>query len=626
MSALANSNFWLMVRLSRTVRRWIPAIVVLLAANTVFGSVSILLVLPVLEYIGHEQGGHGVAPAGGALAGQGAQFLPVMVNILAWTGVEDIFLGLCALIVLAFLLKAGFSVLMLLTNAVVAERLRLHWLDRCASRYLYAPYAAIAAEKQGVVANNIIREPTEASRYVKLYIDFLTNCALALAIVGSMILVEWRIVAFFGVLTVLLMVLMRKVLFGFSMRIGERNIALSQQIVGYVHETASSMKEIRVLGAERLRLAGILDIMRRLARLHIKFQVLKDLPRSLGEFVVVTIGIGVLVGVYFSLQGDLASILPKLAFFALALSRLFALQTELVSQRVTYVNKIPSVRLVLDLMEDPRLEAEQRDPKRRRPIERLETDIVFDRVGFDYGNGVPVLEEVSLAIPRGKLTYVLGSSGVGKSTLLDLLARLYTPVTGAIRCNGGDIGSLDLAQWRARLGYVAQDCVLFNGSIRDNIQVGRPGVSEDDIAAAARMAGIEELIKDKPEGWDTLVGDRGLELSGGQRKRIAIARALAGRPDLLLFDEATTSFEETLEREILNRIRQERPQVTIVLITHRLSSARHADRIHVLEAGRVVASGSYDDIRQTAERLLSQGRAPAQEAAVPGGRAQTRAG
>lgn len=589
--------------LARPVRHWIPLLLVVLVANAIFSSLSILMILPLLEYLAA-----GASPAMGAMGvGEGSSILlERIVALVGWLDFTDPFLGMCLLTIGAFALKAGFATLSVYTNAAFSERLRIYWVQQVAHRYLQAPYGSVVGRKHGVVANNIIREPTEAARFIKIFLHFLTNVAISIALVATMLIVEWQVVAIFVSASVALIVVLRKALFGFSMTLGQRNLGLSQQIVGAVHETVLAMKELRIQVAEGYREQYLIGIMARLGRNQISFQVLKDLPRSLGELFIVSIGLGLLVGAYYMLQGDFGGMLPKLAFLALAISRLFTVLSSLVSQRISYVNKLPSVRLVLDLVRDPALEQDGRERaagSSRAP--RIDGDIVFSDVEFAFEDGTQVLKGICCFFPHGRMTVLLGGSGGGKSTALDLLARLYRPAAGQITCGGRPIEEYALKDWRHRLGYVSQDPILFNGTIRENVLMGRDDISDEALRRAIASAGLDTFLRERELGWDAVVGNQGVALSGGQRKRVAIARAIAGDPDIIILDETTSSFEERLEQEILENIRRKRPDLTVIMITHRISSAAQADHVIVLENGSISASGSFDEVRESAERLAS---------------------
>ena len=223
--------------------------------------------------------------------------------------------------------------------------------------------------------------------------------------------------------------------------------------------------------------------------------------------------------------------------------------------------------------------------------------IQFDRVGFRYRpDGPPVLQEVSLAIAPGQVVGIVGPSGSGKSTLTKLVQRLYVPESGRVLIDGIDLGVVDTAWLRRQVGVVLQENVLFNRSIRDNIALAEPGLPMERVIAAAQLAGAHDFITGLPHGYDTLVGERGASLSGGQRQRIAIARALIGDPRILILDEATSALDYESERIVQDNMRAIARGRTVLVIAHRLSTVRRADRILTLEGGRLVEDGSHEEL------------------------------
>jgi subfamily B ATP-binding cassette protein MsbA len=224
--------------------------------------------------------------------------------------------------------------------------------------------------------------------------------------------------------------------------------------------------------------------------------------------------------------------------------------------------------------------------------------ITFEDVSFTYDGGAPVLQSVSLEVKAGEILALVGPSGAGKSTIFNLIPRFYDPTAGRICIDGQDLRAVTQHSLREQIGIVPQETMLFGGTIRENIRYGRLDANEEEIIAAARVANAHEFIMGFPQQYDTLVGERGMNLSGGQRQRIAIARAILKDPAILLLDEATSSLDnesEELVQEALNRLMQNR---TTVIIAHRLSTIKIAQRIAVLDSGRIIELGTHDELMQ----------------------------
>jgi subfamily B ATP-binding cassette protein MsbA len=225
---------------------------------------------------------------------------------------------------------------------------------------------------------------------------------------------------------------------------------------------------------------------------------------------------------------------------------------------------------------------------------RFERDIVFENVGFAYGTDAPVLRDISFRVPKGKVVAIVGPSGAGKTTLVDLLPRFHEPTAGRILLDGVPLSGIRRHSLRRQLGVVSQETVLLNDTVLANISFGSPGTTREQIEAAARAANASEFIAHLPQGFETVLGERGTRLSGGQRQRIAIARALLRDPPILILDEATSALDtesERLVQQAIERLMQDR---TVLVIAHRLATVRHADQILVLDDGRIVEQGAHE--------------------------------
>jgi ATP-binding cassette subfamily B protein/subfamily B ATP-binding cassette protein MsbA len=230
-------------------------------------------------------------------------------------------------------------------------------------------------------------------------------------------------------------------------------------------------------------------------------------------------------------------------------------------------------------------------------VEHLQQVIDFQNVSLCYpGSERNALHNLNLTIPVGEMIGLVGTSGAGKSSVINLLLGIYAPTEGQVLIDGVDLQALDLRSWRRRIGVVDQDMFVFNSSVADNIRFGKPEASDAEVTAAAEVANADSFIRMLPNGYATLIGDRGYLVSGGQRQRIAIARAVVAQPDLLLFDEATSALDSESERLIQNSVEDLRKGRTIVVIAHRLSTVVKADRIFVLDHGQVVESGTHQEL------------------------------
>jgi ABC-type multidrug transport system fused ATPase/permease subunit len=239
---------------------------------------------------------------------------------------------------------------------------------------------------------------------------------------------------------------------------------------------------------------------------------------------------------------------------------------------------------------------EQDEEATRERIEVVHGDVTFEDVSFEYTPGVPVLKHISFTAPARTTTALVGSSGSGKSTLISLVMTFNRPTEGRILIDGRDLGSLSLYDYRGRIGIVLQDNFLFDGTVAENIRYGRPGATREEMLEVARIAHVDEFVEPLEQGYDSIIGERGIKLSGGQRQRIAIARAILASPSILILDEATSSLDSESEAKIQDGLRALRRDRTTFVIAHRLSTIRGADQILVLEEGEIVERGTHPEL------------------------------
>jgi ABC-type multidrug transport system fused ATPase/permease subunit len=262
--------------------------------------------------------------------------------------------------------------------------------------------------------------------------------------------------------------------------------------------------------------------------------------------------------------------------------------------RARIVASVPAFTALMDFYRDAE---RRRQPNGTLPAGPLRKGLRFEDVTFRYKpEEAPVINDLSATIERGQMVAIVGPSGAGTSTLMALIARLHDPQQGRILIDGADLRDLDIRTWRRRLAVVAQDVFIFNETVAHNIRLGRDEVPMDRVRAAAELAAAAEFIDALPQGYDTILGDRGVRLSGGQQQRIAIARAILAEPDVLILDEATSNLDTFTERAIQRAIEQVSERCTVVVIAHRLSTIRRADKVLVLESGCLREEGAHRDL------------------------------
>lgn len=556
---------------------WVIGFVLL---DTIMASLGIGMILPVFQALLNPQHENRILTT----------VLPMLATLDPDSRLAMLALGTVVL----FGLKAGIAMFSSVASANFLQTLRFHWIDCIGKNYLMGEYLRLAGRKQGELLNDWFNESLAATRFYQSYLSYFSSSVLVLTLVVLGFVVNWQAMLamlFFGGGLVLLV---RSRMYGGSARLSKVKVQLNQQVTTSMVEDLALSRDIKLMLAEELRLDQLAALCDKLKSAILRAAILAEIPRVSGEFLaVLAIMIFVVVGMIV-LKIPVQEIMPMLAFFFIAFYRLVSAGSTAMASRVKALNELHSVRLVNDLVRC----AECREEREiGLPIDCIETDICFSGVGFSYDMDRAVLEEVHAMIPRAKVTFLIGPSGAGKSTLLDILMRLIKPTTGCTEVNGRSAAEFRLQDWRRCFGYVSQDASLFNGSIRMNLQLAKPNASNAEIEEACRLAGAESFIRALPDTYDTLVGDRGHSLSGGQRKRIAIARAIISRPSVLILDEATTSFEQTLERELIKEMRIALPDITVIQVTHRLQSTGDADWVIAMQDGRVFASGPWQDVQ-----------------------------
>ena len=285
----------------------------------------------------------------------------------------------------------------------------------------------------------------------------------------------------------------------------------------------------------------------------------------------------------------LGTFLTYVAFLAM----LVAPVSQIVSIGTQLTEGMAGLERTTDILAE---KPEDQDPKRTVSIGKIEGDVAFEDVDFTYAEGKPVLHKVSFRARPGTVTALVGPSGAGKSTIIGLIAAFYTPTSGRVLVDGVDLSTVRLSSYRTQLGVVLQETFLFDGTIRENVIFSRPEASEEEMKADCGIARVDEFAESFPQGYDTVVGERGVKLSGGQRQRISIGRAILADPRILILDEATSSLDsesEALIQQGLSYLMQGR---TTFVIAHRLSTIRRADQILVIEAGRVIERGTHESL------------------------------
>ena len=503
------------------------------------------------------------------------------------------------LILLSALLRAIFNYLSYLYLELSKIRLVEQLYKRIFEQLQSLSLSFFNQSRAGEIINTLTAEVAQLQMAITCMGFILTKGAVLLVYVAVALTISWPLC----VMAVLLFSLAAVVLSHLTKKVRAASFPVTAargRFTARASELVNGIRTIQTFSSqdfERQRYYQASDEVVASATFAAKKIVL---IKPLAEAIATTILIGmIIVGMtVFVVNGSLN--VAELLTFLFILFRLVPALKELngdFAQLSSYKGSIQNIQTLLETDDKPYV------LDGARPFPGLQKAIEIVDVDFAYEPGAPVLEQVTLTIPKGQTVALVGSSGSGKSTLADLIVRLYDPSSGRILVDGIDFARFDLHSLRSRMAVVSQDTFIFNATVRENIAYGLPDATDEEIVLAAGRSNAIEFIRALPDGLDTGLGDRGVRLSGGQRQRIAIARAILRNPEILILDEATSALDSVSEKLIQDSLERLSVGRTVITIAHRLSTIVKADKVVVLEAGKVVEQGSYDELIQRQGKL-----------------------
>jgi subfamily B ATP-binding cassette protein MsbA len=559
--------------------RWaLPVIVAIGLLTSLAEGVGIGLFIPLLESLS------GAAPEPGAASPvverlRGLfQTLPPERRLYVLSAL--IFASICGKSVLSFANAALLGWL----DARLGHRIRTGLHDQL----LEVSYGYLERVEEGRLLNLLGSESWRTGRALSELVHLTTAAAAVVVYVGLMLALSWW-------LTLIALTAMGAMSLGVR-RLTRRLDAVSQQatranegLAERMLEGLGAMKLIRLFNRQPHERARFTNSSRRVSRVFFRMGLLGGLVGPAYEVMAAALLVFVMAALFHGGHG-----LPTFLVFVFILYRLQPQVRRLEGARVALHSLSASVGAVaafLDRSDKPVLASGT------RPAAPPNEAVRFDAVSFRYAPDADwALRRLTLAFPAGATTALVGPSGAGKSTIVRLLLRLHDPSDGTVSVDGTPLPALDLAGWREQAAVVSQDVTLLNATVRDNIAYGRLDATDADIARAAGLADAASFVANLPQGYDTPVGSRGVRLSGGQKQRISLARAIVRNPALLVLDEATNALDSLSETAIQAALDALGADRTVVAVAHRLSTVEHADQIVVLDNGRVVESGSRDDL------------------------------
>jgi subfamily B ATP-binding cassette protein MsbA len=493
------------------------------------------------------------------------------------------------LILLAFLLKNALQFTRVYLLARAEQGVNRDLRNAAYGRLVGLDLAFFARTRTGQIVSRLTTEVEQLRMLVTAELSRLLSAVFEFAVaLTAMLLISWRLTFAAFVVAPLAMAVWGPLVSVLRRR--DRRVAqLGGEVNAHVTETVSGIRLVKAAAAESLELERFRGLTHEYFGHVMRAERARALALPMTEMLA-ALGTAVLLwyGARLVAAGDLSGA-QFVGFLALSL-KLYSPVKNVAKFPATALPGLVAAERVFEFLDTP---AEIVDAANAAAKQRFDDAIAYERVGFAYREGEPALHDISFVVPKGALLALVGPSGSGKSTIVDLLVRFYDVTSGRITIDGTDVRDLRLRDLRGLMGIVSQETVLFHDTVRANIAYGRPDATDAEVEAAARAAHAHEFVTRLTDGYETVVGERGVQLSGGQRQRIAIARALLSDPPILVLDEATSSLDSESERVIQDAVEKLLVGRTVFVIAHRLSTVQRADLILVVDEGRIVESGTH---------------------------------
>jgi ATP-binding cassette, subfamily B, bacterial PglK len=517
-----------------------------------------------------------------------------------------------------FALGIGAVIFILVSNAMKAlvtymnrrfATMRQHSLSiRLFRHYLYQPYTFFLNRNSSELLKNILGEVnTLVTGTLMPLLELITSVAVTMLIVAMLVIADplLALITFLAIGTIYggIYVITKRYL----NTLGERRLESNRLRYKKVSESLGGIKDVKVLGREAYYLKDYAPASVENAKVQVISAVIGVIPRYVLE--VVAFG-GILLIVLYMMEtmGNFQNAVPVVGLYAFAAYRMMPSLQKIFAEVAKLRTNLPVARLISEHLGD--WEAEEKRIKRQLASQKpvpFEREILLQDIRFTYpGSADPVIRDQSIRIGKDTTVGFVGPTGCGKTTLVDILLGLLQPERGALKIDGQAVDQGNIRSWQQQIGYVPQHIYLADDTVARNIAFGIPEKLVDMAAVqkAAKIANIHDFITDEmPEGYDTLVGERGIRLSGGQRQRIGIARAMYPNPAVLVLDEATSALDGLTEAAIMDAIHTLSHKKTIIMIAHRIGTVKECDTIFALEKGVVIDSGSFEELKERNERF-----------------------
>ena len=543
--------------------------------------VSIGLLIPLIYFVTKtEMGGSKIA-----------EFIEKMANTI---GIELNIESVCLFLVAVFIGKNVLRFFVEFGNAKIANKIRGRWMQNLFIKYMDSNYAFFVHKKQGTLIYNLFELTNECVSGLRQLVTIFMCGASSIIVLFGLFVLSWQVTLGSIIFVVLGHLLINKPLVRKSLKLGKGRLAIYHTVNNISAESFKGIREIKTYSAEQSTADYYQQAVERMAQLRINLNFYQLLPMIFPEIMLITFLSFSLIILNRIPGVQLHMLMPFIGTYAYASFRLFVNGGSLVKNMTAFSSHWPSVEYLYETLQSNEYPEVSQG---KLEVPDSGENLILDTVSFSYVQGQPVISNLSTTFQKGSFTAVVGGSGTGKSTLADLILRLYEPQRGSITYSGMEIKEYSLKSWRQIIGFVSQDTFLFHGTIKENIAFGLQDlVSDEVVIEVAKKANAHDFIMQTRNGYETIVGERGTRFSGGQRQRIAIARALIRNPRILVFDEATSALDTKSEMMVMDTIEKIKRSVILVVIAHRLSTVVNADEILVLKEGEIVEKGCHCEL------------------------------
>ncbi|MBB3066591.1 ABC transporter ATP-binding protein [Limibacillus halophilus] len=514
---------------------------------------------------------------------EGSLAYDLISGLLGSIGLSVNLMNLLSLIVVAVILKATLTIVAMNHVAHAVARVSTGLRARLLKNVMAARWSYFTSQPVGRMANAVSVDATQAGQSYFMAARVMAESIRALVLIIVALTISWE-AALYAIIVGVSIAGSLNFLVRLSKKAGYRQQKRTAELVIHLSDALNNMKPLKAMakheGLERLFTDRIAQLQKALHR-----QVISNVARTSAEEVLIVLVMTISFFIATDVMGS--PVTPLLVVGVILIQTLGAVGKVQQYFQKSVVFEAAHVA-VQSLIKEARKEQES---NQGRGVPSLNQSIELDKVSFGHKD-LPILKDFSARIVANRIYVLTGPSGAGKTSIIDLILGLHRPQSGQVLLDGRSLEDLDLHQWRGMVGYVPQELALFHDTVRANVTLGDPRISEADVEESLKVAGAWDYVTKLPEGLDTVVGERGTRLSGGQRQRVALARALALKPKLLLLDEVTSALDPKSEQDICKRIRALAGQVTIIAVTHRPALLAVADEVWHLDSGRITSSTS----------------------------------